>query len=216
MKKIDTIKTYYESNMGKGLPDYSILGWESEEAQNMRFEILANCLELGNKKLLDVGCGTGNLLSYLANRGIKVNYTGVDILQGMIDLANNKNLEGNFYCVDIFKEAFFKSNSFHVVYASGIFNLNLENNKDFLLHALNLFLDLSKEAVVFNLLHHNSPDKEEQYYYFNPEELSVMLDKLGEKVKKVNLVENYLQNDFTVICYKNTDGSEKRLISGQL
>jgi SAM-dependent methyltransferase len=202
MKRFDTIRTYYESNMGKGLPDYCILGWESEEAQNMRFEILANCLELGNKKLLDVGCGTGNLLSYLANRGIKVDYTGVDILQCMIDLASNKNLEGDFYCVDIFKEAFFKNNSFDVVYASGIFNLNLENNKDFLLHALNLFLDLSKEAVVFNLLHHNSPDKEDQYYYFNPEELNAMLDKLGEKVKKVNLVENYLQNDFTVICYK--------------
>jgi SAM-dependent methyltransferase len=202
MKRFDTIRTYYESNMGKGLPDYCILGWESEEAQNMRFEILANCLELGNKKLLDVGCGTGNLLSYLASRSIKINYTGVDILQGMIDLAKNKNLEGDFYCVDIFKEAFFKSNSFDVVYASGIFNLNLENNKDFLLHALNLFLDLSKEAVVFNLLHHNSPDKEDQYYYFNPEELNAMLDKLGEKVKKVNLVENYLQNDFTVICYK--------------
>lgn len=202
MKRFDTIRTYYETNMGKGLPEYSLLGWESEEAQNMRFDILANCLELENKRILDVGCGTGNLLNYLDNRNINLEYTGVDILQGMIDIAQCKRLKGVFHCVDIFKKDFFKKESFDVIYASGIFNLNLENNQEFLFKALNTFLDLSKEAIVFNLLHHNSPDKEEPYYYFNPEEINRMVEKLGNRVERVNIIENYLQNDFTVICYK--------------
>lgn len=201
MNKLEVIKTYYETNMAKGLPEYGILGWESEEAQRLRFDVLLNSVELEGMKLLDVGCGTGNLLEYIQSREINVAYTGVDILGKMIEMAKNKKLDGAaFYNVDIFKNNIFHEGSFDVIYASGIFNLNLGNNKEFLLKALGLFTKLSTKAVVFNLLHYASPDREEKYYYFNPDEVIEILNGFSESIKGVKIVEAYLKNDFTVVC----------------
>jgi len=202
MKRLDIIKSYYEPNLKKELPDYKILGWESEEAQNMRFDILISHLKIDGKKILDVGCGLGNLLEYINSKNIEVSYTGVDILEGMIESAKRKNLKGSFYCVDIFSDSPFEKESFDIVYASGIFNLNLGNNEEFFREALAHFFDLSGRFIVFNLLHYKSPDRDDTYYYFNPDEVVEIIRGMACSFKKVQIVENYLQNDFTVICEK--------------
>ncbi len=203
MKKLEMIKTYYESNMAKNLPEYGILGWESEEAQRLRFDVLLDKVDLEGKKLLDVGCGTGNLLERINSKGLSVAYTGVDILEQMIEKANEKQLDAIFVHTDIFKESIFDLNSFDVVYTSGIFNLNLGNNKEFLKDALELFLGLSRETVVFNLLHVESPDREDKYFYFHPEEVSKILTEFSTVIERAEFIETYLKNDFTVICEKN-------------
>ena len=204
MGKLEIIKTYYEDNLSKGLPEYGILGWESEEAQRLRFDMLLESVGLEGRKLLDVGCGTGNLLEYIISKGIHVDYTGVDILDIMIEQARSKQLAAaKFYHVDLFKNNLFENGSFDVIYASGIFNLNLGNNRTFLIQALELFLRLSGEAVVFNLLHVDSPDREDKYHYFSPGEVGEILNSFSSKIKKVELIESYLKNDFTVVCKLN-------------
>jgi trans-aconitate methyltransferase len=161
--------------------------------------MLLSSVELANKKLLDVGCGMGGLFEYLLSRRIDVRYTGVDILKVMIDKAKDKHLDAEFYHADIFKDNIFEDRSFDVIYASGIFNLNLGNNRAFLQNALALFLRLSNEAVVFNLLHCDSPNREDKYFYFHPDEVAEILDGFSEQIAKVEFVEAYLKNDFTVV-----------------
>lgn len=200
MKKFEVIKSYYEENMAKGLPEYGILGWESEEAQHLRFDAMLSKVDLNGKKLLDVGCGTGNLLEYIRSKGIEVKYTGVDILGQMIDIARHKELGADFIKVDIFKENIFEDLSFDVIYTSGIFNLNLGNNREFLKSALGLFFRLARETVVFNLLHTASPDREDKYFYFHPDEVRELLAGFSYRIAKAEFVEAYLKNDFTVVC----------------
>lgn len=202
MKKLDIIKTYYDNNMRKGLPEYGILGWESEEAQRLRFDMLLSSVGLDGRKLLDVGCGTGNLLEHINSKGLNVDYTGVDILEKMIAIAESKKLNGVFMHLDIFKNNIFGSASFDVVYTSGIFNLNLGNNREFLREALELFMDISRDAVVFNLLHVDSPDREDKYFYFHPDEVRDMLEPFAERLSEARFIEAYLKNDFTVVLRK--------------
>lgn len=201
MKKTEQIRMYYESKMGQGLPDYGVLGWESEKAQQLRFDMLLDSVSLEGKTLLDIGCGMGNLLEYLQSKGINVKYTGVDILKSMIDCVEIKKLYGKFCCTDIFDDDLFEGHSFDIVYTSGIFNLNLDNNQEFLLKAMKKMFELAKEAVVFNLLHKDSPDREGKYFYYDPEEAKHLLKNIPG-IKKVIIKEQYLNNDFTVICYK--------------
>lgn len=203
MKKLDIIKTYYDNNMSKDLPEYGILGWESEEAQRLRFDMLLSSVALEGKKLLDVGCGTGSLLEYINSKNIKVDYTGVDILEKMTEIAQSKKLAGSFIHMDIFKNNIFNNNSFDIVYTSGIFNLNLGNNREFLKNALELFLDISRYAVVFNLLHVASPDREDdKYFYFHPDEVREILADFSDKFAEAEFIETYLKNDFTVVVRK--------------
>lgn len=204
MDRLEIIKSYYEPNMGKDLPDYCILGWESEEAQHLRFGAVTSNLDLNGLKILDVGCGMGNFFEYLNRRNITVHYTGVDILQSMIECARMKNLGVKFYECDIFNEKFFENESFDLVFSSGIFNLNLGNNGEFLVKATELFLDLSSRIVAFNLLHEDSPDKEEgKYCYFNPDKVKKSLEEcFSNRLNDIKIVSRYLKNDFTVICYK--------------
>jgi ubiquinone/menaquinone biosynthesis C-methylase UbiE len=201
--RLNTIKSYYESNIGKNLPDYSFLGWESEEAQMLRFDMIVSNVTLQEKKILDVGCGVGNFVEYLVNKGINSQYTGVDILDSMISLALKKNLNSRFLQCDLFKENPFGDEKFDVVYSSGIFNLNLDNNMDFLHKAIRIFLGLSNDIVAFNLLSTTSLDKEDRYYYYDMEEVNRLVkDGFSKDIKTVKFIHGYLHNDFTVICSK--------------
>jgi len=203
MKRVKKIKEYYNKNMENAEKDYEILGWESQEAQYARFAALKDNIDMEGLKLLDVGCGLGNLLEYLTGEGVKVQYTGVDILPEMIEMAKKKNLDGEFICTDVFTDKSFTTDSFDVVYASGIFNLNLENNREFLLSALGHFFNISKKYICFNLLHYKSPNKEDTYFYFSPDEARAIISdaSAGSKIS-IDIVEDYLKNDFTVLCKK--------------
>lgn len=194
------IEAYYKPKMGKGLPDFKVLGWESREAQYMRFEMLTSNIDIQNKKILDVGCGLGNLLEYLIDKGIDATYTGVDILEDMIKSAKGKNLPGEFYCIDIFKQHPFENKSFDILYTSGIFNLNMGNNMDFLEKAFGRFIELSREMVVFNLLDIESPDKEDPYYYYDHKQVTTMISEKYSQVDSIKVIRGYLNNDFTVFC----------------
>lgn len=191
--------------MAKDLPEYGILGWESEEAQRMRFDMLLSAVDLDGMELLDVGCGTGNLLEHIISKGINVEYTGVDLLDKMIDRAKSKGLAGEFIHADIFEDRIFENESFDVIYTSGIFNLDLGNNIDFLKRAIGLFLDLSRQYVVFNLLHRDSPDREDKYFYTSPDEVGELLEEYSDRIENVQFIEAYLKNDFTVVIRKKRE-----------
>ncbi|MBB6482392.1 class I SAM-dependent methyltransferase [Spirochaeta isovalerica] len=203
MKKLDIIRNYYEPKLREDLPDFRTLGWESREAQFDRFRILTENVELNGHRILDVGCGLGNLLEHLKAIHETPDYTGVDILEHMVERARAKYPEYNFLHLDIFAENSFAEGDFHTIYSSGIFNINMGNNHDFLKDAIKLFLALAEKYVVFNLLHHNSPDRDETYYYFHPEEVVKMIEDINNnKLKSIKIIEHYLQNDFTVILEK--------------
>ena len=203
MKKLDIIKNYYEPNLNKDLPDYQILGWESKEAQFQRFQILTDNIDVDGHKILDVGCGLGNLLEHLKDVHETPDYIGVDILEHMIDKAREDHPGYNFRHLDIFAEKHFEDNQFNTLYSSGIFNINMGNNHDFLHDAIKLFLKLADKHIVFNLLHFNSPDRDETYYYFHPDEVVKMIEDMNnEALKSIKIVEHYLKNDFTIILEK--------------
>lgn len=202
MSHMDKIKNYYDQNNVAGYPDYYILGWESEEAQKLRFKQLIGDIDLNNKAILDVGCGTGNLLEYIDSQFKNFAYTGVDVLPHMIERASQKQLNGKFICMDLFKDNPYGDKSFDVIFSSGIFNLNLGNNQIFLLDAVDIFLNLSREAVSFNLLWDMSKDKDNKYFYFSPEEVLNTLSSKYKESWKVSIQKGYLHNDFTVYMHR--------------
>ena len=198
MSNFDKLKQHYIPRFNKN-ENAAILDWENKSAQFMRFKAVTDNIILNNKKFLDVGSGLGDFLDHCNNLNIKINYTGVDILDEMTISARQKHPDAEFITADIFKSEIFEDTPFDVVYTSGIFNLNLKNNHIFFMQAIEKFIKISKDIVVFNLLHERSTAKEDRYYYNNPKEIS---DMMKEKFSEVVIIDDYLENDFTVICRK--------------
>ncbi|HPO50928.1 MAG TPA: class I SAM-dependent methyltransferase [Spirochaetota bacterium] len=202
MRKIELIRSYYLPRIGKDSEDYKILGWEDKKSQILRFKAFISNIDIKKyKSFFDVGCGVGTILDFFKDNGINLDYTGVDILPEMIDIAKLKRPGYEFLHMNVFDNKEFKRN-FDIVYCSGIFNINLGNNVIFLENAIKRTLDFNPSILGFNLLHYKSPNKEPGYFYFSPEETIRIIEKIDFRLKKIKIIEGYLDNDFTIICEK--------------
>ncbi|MBO7486703.1 MAG: methyltransferase domain-containing protein [Spirochaetaceae bacterium] len=196
--------------------NYKILGWESRAAQYKRFAVFTGSVIVHKSSILDVGCGLADLFHFITQGfGYNINYTGIDLSPKMIELAkeqlkniplpSNNSSVITLLCQDIFSTNPYSSDSFDFVYSSGIFNLNLGNNLEFLQQAFLLFASLCKKAFVCSLLSDTSDDKEDLYYYYNKDSVSRMLEKLKKTypLSSFKIVDDYLINDFSIVWKKS-------------
>jgi len=199
-RRIDVIRAHYEPRMAPGRANFDVLDWASEVSQRARFQVLVESVPLGGRSLLDVGCGLGDLLACLIEREIDLAYTGVDVLERMVAACRERFDAGRFVRGDVFAEDPFAGEGFDVVFTSGIFNLDLGNNLEFLPGALRRLLGLAREHLVVNFLHARAPQKAPGYFFYDPRDvLAILRDEPCE----IRLLDDYLPNDFTVICRRS-------------
>jgi len=193
----DGIRAHYEPRLTEDRENFDILDWASADSQVKRFDVLAERVALKGRSLLDVGCGLGDLYAYLQRRRLEADYTGVDLLEKMVEAARRRHPDARFLCADVFADAPFEPRSFDVTFCSGALNLNLGNNRQFLPRAATRMVELARSVAVLNLLHARAQGSDERYFYFRPEEV---LELLSDVPCVVEIVQGYLPNDFTVLC----------------
>ncbi|MEI0684385.1 class I SAM-dependent methyltransferase [Brachyspira pilosicoli] len=186
------------------IPDYKVVDWESEEAQNLRFKALIEHFNMSGNVLLDVGCGVGSLAEYIDKNNINLYYIGIDIMPEMVERAkskNYKNINPQFMTMDFFKKTDIKDDVDYI-YTSGIFNLNLGNNEEFLKEAIEAFLLAARKGVCFNLLDISCKEKYgDKYYYYKKDDILLLTQDILKKLNlsyKIHIEDKYLQNDFSV------------------
>ncbi len=180
--------------------EYAKLDWEDAYSHLKRFEVLRDAVPLEGKILLDVGCGVASLYRYLKAYAIACQYTGVDALPEMIYVARKLSPESRVLQGDPFQNDMFLPESFDVVFASGIFNLNLGSPHEFLYQAVEKMRQWSREWVVFNALHCRSQCQEATYLYYNPDEVVTVFSRKYED--DIVVIDDYLINDFTIVIKK--------------
>ena len=84
MNRIDVLKNHYEPRLQKYTENSRVLDWESEDAQLKRFRAMTDNIDLNGKRILDIGCGCGDLYGMLKASETRIIYTGVDILEKMV------------------------------------------------------------------------------------------------------------------------------------
>jgi ubiquinone/menaquinone biosynthesis C-methylase UbiE len=201
-KRKRIVSNHYEPLLNKYSSGYEILDWESLESQIKRFDVLIESTNLSGKKILDVGCGTGDLFKYLYSQNCDADYYGIDILEKMVERAYEIHPKGRFFTGDIFKESPFSKKQFDIVFCSGVFNLNMEDNESFLKSALPVFFAHAKEKVIFNVLDPGHFVHSNKYYFFSQKEI---LQWIREYTDNVKVASGYIPNDFTIIA----DSKEK-------
>ncbi|MFO7822179.1 MAG: class I SAM-dependent methyltransferase [Lentisphaeria bacterium] len=201
------IRAHYEHRVIPGRDSYDVLDWGSREAQLARFHVLVDILlenkfptpsEAAPSRLLDVGCGLSDLCTLLQKLKFDIDYVGVDIVPAIIKEARRRHPERKLLLADIFQEEPFQAESFSAVFCSGTFNLEMGNNDIFLLHAMDRMLPLVSDCVIVNLLHVRTAEKYDHCHYYDPDRL---IPKLSPKASRIDLRDNYLENDFTLTLW---------------
>jgi SAM-dependent methyltransferase len=195
------IVNYYKDRMKSAKEEYQILGWESKDAHQKRFEVFINSLNFKNKSILDVGCGVGSFYGYLLENNINCKYFGVDIIEDMINLAKDKYKDVEFKNADILDENYIIKDAYDIIVLSGIFNLKLGNNKEFIRKTIEKLSYKCNEGIIFNLLDTKSKNKEDLYFYINHSSAFELIEDICKDCFKIEFIKGYLDNDYT-ICLK--------------
>lgn len=190
----DILQWYYEEAFQKvyqpGEPQY--VGWFDKHHQIARFEKLIGIGVKTGQSILDYGCGTGDLLGYLNDKNIMVQYYGLDINTKYLELAKKTYPTNQFYCGDVID---ITTDSIQVdwILASGVFNILVP--EDWMLFRLQICSKLVKKGFAFNLL--KSAEDPEQLRAYNQNYIIEKMHKLFPEFN-IELVTGYLDDDFTI------------------
>ncbi|MBM89104.1 MAG: hypothetical protein CMQ41_12085 [Gammaproteobacteria bacterium] len=88
VKDIALLRAYNDDRISRfGTDSNRALGWKNPESQIKRFEQLAKIGKINGHRLLDAGCGHGDLYPYLKQIYGEFEYIGLDYQREFLDVA---------------------------------------------------------------------------------------------------------------------------------
>jgi len=176
------------------------LYWSSREVQETRFAVLAEVGLQAGDRLLDVGCGFGDLAIFLRNRGHDVAYAGIDLSPDLVRAGRERYpgldlREGDLFDLDPAPE------SFDVVMLSGALNEGLGDGGEHARRVIERMYRTARRAVAFNLLDARNDwvASRSDLQSFHPEAMQAFCATFAQRCE---LREGYLDNDFTLFLYR--------------
>ncbi|MEW6416897.1 MAG: class I SAM-dependent methyltransferase [Nitrospirota bacterium] len=140
----------------------------THEGQLRRYETLLEIAgNLSGKRILDFGCGKGDLYGFLKEKDITINYCGIDINENLIELAKSKYPEAEFIAMDI-EEAEIER-EFDIIFVCGAFNLRVAGVDVSMKNVLKKLFRLCREALHVNLLTYYVAQRNVELFYVKPE-----------------------------------------------
>ena len=142
----------YRTEIERSGAGFSATLWGSRDAQRRRFDVMLALLPMHERRVVDLGCGEGDLLSHLLERGVTPSaYVGLDAMAPMLEKARERGLPGaRFEVADLLQDdAAITSASPDVACISG--TLNTMEPADARTIVARAF-DAARLGVVFNFL----------------------------------------------------------------
>lgn len=186
---------------------HSALLWNNKAAQQCRFEQIEKILKRETKfsaiemnSLLDVGCGFGDLKSYLKDHGLEPLYTGIDLSQEMVLSARIKHPEIHVKQGEL-SEINWQGITFDWVVASGTLNESVGDEGEHAKSLIQKMYAIANKGIIFNCLNQQYEPiaKQKKLQSFDPKEIKQFC---REFCHEVEIIQNYLAEDFTVFCRK--------------
>lgn len=200
----DILQGYYGDKLKTYGHDTRSLGW-IPGARNVRFGALTAIGDLQDRSVLDVGCGFGDLYGYLTRRGIKVDYTGVDINPEFIDIARAAYPDARFLAADFEEDDI--GDSFDWAFAAGIFTIKISDNRRFIKNTLNKMFQVCNKGLAADFL---SPTTlgNDAYWQCPPEEVLKFCRGLS---RRAVLRADYMSTEYCVYLYKDDMADERNV-----
>lgn len=192
----ETIINYYKwyiDNVSGDTSNPQIVGWVNKFSQYVRFKILLNVGVENNDKILDYGCGVGDLIKYVKEANLDIDYTGMDINPAFIEIAK-KNHPGYKFILSDYNNI---NDNYDWILASGVFTIAFSLEE--VVNAVDILLQKSVKGIAFNLL----LEKDEiRFSSFNSYDPNKILEIFQSLYPNVSLITDYTDDDFTIYILK--------------
>lgn len=195
--EIETAR-WYEDKVRTFGYDHRGLGFRNRSSQEKRFEALLALGDFHGRRVLDVGCGFGDFLSFLNGRGIRPVYTGLDLCEAMVARGRERfGGKARFLDGDVLDHE--PDAPYDYVVASGIFGLDASGARERIYPTVARMFEWAGVGLAVNFLSRHSPAHAEARVYVDPAE---MLEIALALTPCARLDHTYLPNDFTLHLYK--------------
>jgi SAM-dependent methyltransferase len=190
---------YFTERVTRFGVDVQAVDWGSRASQENRFAVLAGIGDIKGARILDVGCGQGDLYGWLTHRGIPVDYLGLDIVPAMVETARKRYPEGDFRLLDVLNPATDTAAlRCDFALASGIFYRRKHDPYGFLTAMAARLLCLARRGVAFNCLSSWHSPQEPDEFYGDPAKVVAICAGLTPRLA---LRHDYHPGDFTVFLH---------------
>lgn len=181
----------------------------SDERRSMRFQVLMDCGIQKGDKILDLGCGFGDLYKFLQNAlgddGFE--YVGIDINSTIIEGAKERFPDVDFRVLDILEDKM--EERFDYIVSTSSFNLKLSDtdNYTFAQKMFEKCYEYSNKGVAIDFLtEYVDFRSSEDAFYYSPERLFSIAKGI---TKCVMLRHDYPLFEFCVYLYQDFKGWAK-------
>ena len=182
----------YDRRLAELGPTPEALGW-TKNRHVLRYHILLQPWQLTTERLLDFGCGFGDMYAYCREYLPAVRYEGVDLNPSLVDVGRARYPGISLRAVDALPDGV--DDRWDVIVASGVFNLKLGDNWGFIERTFELFARRARRGFAANFLSSRVDYELADTFHADP---AKVLDLAYRFSNRVTLRNDYMPFEFTV------------------
>lgn len=165
----------------------------------IRYRVLSEVLDLNGMRVLEVGCGFGDLGNFIQARFKNVGYVGIDISRSMVETG--RQIHPNLALHHANLLSWKPTGQFDVVFAQGIFYLLGEDAESKMERLIERMFGLAERAAAFCTLSMWAERRDKDEFYVDPLRTLQICHTLTPHVV---LRHDYLPNDFAAYLYRSS------------
>ena len=168
------------------------LGW-TKNRHVLRYHVLLEPWRLTSERLLDFGCGFGDLYGYCASHFPDVRYEGVDLNPALVAAGRERYPDARLSARNVLREGL--DGRWDVIVASGVFNYELADNWGFVEAMFELFARHADKGFAANFLSDRVEYRLDHAFHADPARALTLAYRYSNRVMLRN---DYMPFEFTL------------------
>jgi SAM-dependent methyltransferase len=168
------------------------LGW-TKNRHVLRYHMLLEPWHLTRERLLDFGCGFGDMFAYCRERLPEVQYEGIDLNPALVAVGRKRYPDARLAEHDALRKGL--DGRWDVIVASGVFNFKLGDNWAFVETVLDLFSRHADKGFAANFLSDRVDFRLDDTFHADPARVLALAYRYSNRVVLRN---DYMPFEFTV------------------